>query len=377
MSATLWLVNPDNQRLKKRGWTLVALLILAAGSLVPRSSWAGPCWPAVSASSRDVAGSAWGGTSVWDISSLLGSTTSVTDTMSVNWAGYMACPMVLWYSQGQVYYLSPIGNGFFVKFTDENSGGQQWIKFTSRLDESGRKDINDLDIKSYPVESLMPLGYTLSAELVDESAVNITTPNFGITTTGSFTIPVATAATKSTLKELDAQLAFVSANWSGSNWIAYQYVTVTYKPPITTCTVPDQLLTLPKVSLHDLRNGNSGDTSFSIPVNCSGNVANNATRAVNIRLYSPDIVDGANAIIRNRASTSNGVGFQLFNPTTNVLRFTDVPDSASTSLWAVAKGGALPEGDTMVIGARYKIFNAGNVSGGSVVGTVIAYAEYD
>lgn len=376
MSATLWRVNPDNQRLRKIGWIQAALLLLA-GSLVPRLSWAGSCWPAVSASSQVAASSAWRGTSAWDISSLLGSTTSVTNTMSVNWTGYMACPTVLWYSEGQVYYLSPIGNGFFVRFTDENSGSQQWVKFTSRLDENGRKNIAGLNPISYPVESLIPLGYTLSAELVDGGAINIAMPNIGVTTTGSFTIPVATAATKSTLKELDAQLAFNSAKWPGSNWITYQYVTVTYKPPVTTCSVPDQLLTLPNVSLHDLRNGNSGDTNFSIPVNCSGNVANNATRAVNIRLYSPDIVEGTNAIIRNRASTSNGVGFQLFNPTTNVLRFTDAPDSASTSLWAVAKGGALPEGDTMVIGARYKIFNAGNVSGGSVVGTVIAYAEYD
>lgn len=376
MSAILCHVNPDNQRLKKIGWMQAAFLLLA-GLLVPRLSCAGSCWPAASDSSSGVASSAWGGTSAWDISSLLGLTTSVTDTMSVNWTGYMACPTVLWYSEGQAYYLSPIETGFFVKFTDESSGGQQWVKFTSRLDAKGRQNFAGLKIQSYPVESLMPLGYTLIAELVDEGTINVAMPNIGVTTTGSFTIPVAVAATRSTLKELDAQLAFASGNWPSVNWITYQYVTVTYKPPVTTCTVPDQLLTLPKVSLHDLRNGNSGDTSFSIPVNCSGSIANNATRAVNIRLYSPDIVDGTNTIIRNRASTSNGVGFQLFNSTTNVLRFTDAPDSASTSLWGVAKGGALPGGDTMVIGARYKIFNAENASGGSVVGTVIAYAEYD
>lgn len=141
--------------------------------------------------------------------------------------------------------------------------------------------------------------------------------------------------------------------------------------------IDNPYFTLPSVTLTALRNGENEDRAFDVNIHCGGSLDGYTTRGATVQLYSNDIVDEGDHIIRNGLSSSSGIGFQLISDSADPVRFSSAADKASTALWSMSKGSQLQENAAFSLGARYKIYDDSAASAGSVVGRVIAYIDYD
>lgn len=285
-----------------------------------------------------------------------------TSTFNTDWNGHFTC------SAGSItgttfYYLSGLKGGYPVRFVDTSKGLDQIITFNATPAKTsswfwavGTNNVENTD-------------YTLTATLGNTSSYGV----LATTTTGKVQlIPIALVNNNTALPD------WIRANYLTSSAVkAYTILNVAFNPSVTTCSVDNQNFALPPVTLAALRTGTTNDTNFNFSINCSGQLNKVTTRPVNLRLYSNDIVDENNNVIRNNSSTSKGIGFQLFTSTSGPLRFKSTPDISATSLWSMSKASPLTQSATVEIGARYKIFDNSKASSGSVVGTVIAYFDYD
>lgn len=286
---------------------------------------------------------------------------SFSSNYNTSWDGHLTCDSSI--TGTYLYYLSALKGGYPVRFVDTSKGLDQVITFNATPTKTsswfwlvGANNIENTD-------------YTLTAELGNTSSNAVA----ATTTTGRYPlVTLALANDKNLLPQ------WIRANYLTSKTIkAYSLINVAFSPSVTTCSIDNQSFVLPSVTLAALRTGTSNDTIFNFSINCSGQINQKTTRPVNLRLYSNDIVDATNMVIRNSSSSSEGIGFQLFNASSNPLRFKSTPDISTTSLWSMAKSGPLTQSASVQIGARYKIFNNSKASSGSVVGTVIAYFDYD
>lgn len=307
-----------------------------------------------------------------ELASMLSLTNSYSVTTSTNFSGFrLTCV-----TGGETLnYRNGIEGGYTVKFT---TGDQDtFIKFTASLPVASKKfsAIVTQDYASAEFDSEM----TINAEVVDGANYD------AATTTGNIEIPVlyfisdngsASYPTASSLRGLVPSKAAASAA-SFHDLKGFASFNVIFSPVNTTCVIQNQQFSLPSTTLYTLKSGDFSDTRFAVPVSCSGSINSKATKTFNLRAYSNDIVDNANYIIRNAASTSSGIGFQLFNVAADPLRFSAGYDTSSTSLGSLTQGKDLVGSLTALdIGARYKIYDPARVSPGTVVGTIIIYMEY-
>lgn len=296
------------------------------------------------------------------ISDGFNTTAEYDTTLNTNWSGHLTCTAGSVFGT-TLYYQSALDGGYPVNFIDTSKGLDQVITFYAVPDSTsewywliGENNIGNTS-------------YTLTAKLGNTSSNSVSE----ITSSGSVSL-VTIAFTDS---------SSYTAEWIRSNYTtnsavkAYALVNVTFDPDATTCSISDQSFTLPSVTLAALRAGDNVDTNFNLNIACQGALNSKVTRSADVRLYSNDLVDSNNYIIRNSSSTSSGIGFQLFSNAADPVVFSSSPDSGSTSLWAMTKGSDLQGSDNFTLGARYKIYAPSSTSGGSVVGTVIAYIDYD
>jgi len=308
-----------------------------------------------------------------ELGNMLSLTNSYTVTTNSNFSEFK---LVCTFGGETLNYRNGIEGGYTVKFT---AGDQDYyIKFTASLPIAS-KAFNPLLREEYPAADF-DTDMTITAELTEGTAYD------AATTTGNFEVPVlyflsnkfSTAyPTASALRGLVSTKA-VAAAMSREDLKGFSSINVSFTPVSTTCSIQNQQFTLPSTTLFTLRSGDYSDTRFSIPLSCSGSLNSKATKTFNLRAYSNDIVDSTNYIVRNAASTSTGIGFQLFNDLADPLKFSAGYDSASTSLASMTQGKDLVSSLTSIdIGARYKIFDAEKASPGTVVGTIIIYMEYE
>ncbi|WP_158087464.1 fimbrial protein [Pantoea cypripedii] len=311
--------------------------------------------------------------SATDISDMLSLSSSYSYTQSSNFAGYqLAC----WTGGETLYYRNGIDGGYTVKFTSGDL--DTYIKFTASLSMTS-KSFSGLMGTTYAASDF-DADMTLNAEVVSTTTYDATTSS------SSMEIPVlylltssgnSTYATASALRSFVATSATASAA-SYSNLKGFASMTVNFLPVSTTCTIENLEFSLPSTTVFALKSGEYSDSQFTIPVSCSGSVNSLATKTFNLRAYSNDLVDTSNYIIRNSASTSSGIGFQLFNSSTDPIRMSSTFDSSATSLASMTKGSDLVTSLTSIgIGARYKIYDSSNLSPGTVIGTMVIYMEYE
>lgn len=307
-----------------------------------------------------------------ELASLLSLTNSYSVTSSSDFSGFkLTCV-----TGGETLnYRNGIEGGYTVKFA---TGDQDtFIKFTASLPVAS-KNFGAFITQEY-ASSEFDSEITFTAEVVDG-------PHYDVdTTTGNIEIPVlyfisnngsSAYPTAGALRGL-ASSKSVAASSSYSDLKGFASFNVIFSPVNTTCVIQNQQFSLPSTTLYTLKSGDFSDTHFAVPVSCSGSINSKATKTFNLRAYSNDIVDNANYIIRNAASTSSGIGFQLFNVAADPLRFSAGYDTSSTSLGSLTQGKDLVGSLTALdIGARYKIYDPAHVSPGTVVGTIIIYMEY-
>ncbi|MGK3141406.1 hypothetical protein [Pantoea sp. C2G6] len=308
-----------------------------------------------------------------ELASMLSLTNNYSVTSNTNFSGFkLQCA-----TGGEtLYYRNGIEGGYTVRFTtgDVNT----FIKFTATIPLAS-KNFSAFITTDYPA-SEFNTDITLNAEVVEGTAYD------AAVTTGTAEIPVLyfissngsnTYSTPAALRGLISKKS-AAAGMSYTDLKGFASFNVAFVPVSTTCSIQNQQFTLPSTTLYTIKSGNYSDTHFSIPVSCSGSVNSKATKTFNLRAYSNDIADATNYIIRNSASTSKGIGFQLFNDLSDPLKFSSGYDTASTSLASMTSGKDLVSSLTSIdIGARYKIFDKATASSGTVVGTIIIYMEYE
>lgn len=316
-----------------------------------------------------------------DISNLFDTTNIVFESRSTGWSGEMFC--TLGASLDNVYYYTPMsaGNDYYVHYVDEANDIDQWVKFTVTLDETSRTVSGIAGIHS---SEDYTISYSYSAELIDqEPAVDeefkqtVTSGSYRLATVAMTGIPNSVGSTDSEREESLRQ-AWLNNAWDGSEWIDVQYLTVTFSPPATTCNIQDQNITLPEMSLADLREKQSGEeVEFTLPLTCENTLNGKTSRNIDTWLFSNDVIDGSPYIIRNSTSTSTGVGIVLKDYKGNTISFSTVPSSGSeaTPIYSAKTDDILDS--TIDLYAEYYLYDTTNLSAGTVVATATVYMGYD
>lgn len=344
-------------------------LRLCAGVLLMCSSgsWAGCALKS---------GSTVQATDAINLSDLLTSQDSYTETRAGSWMIPITC-YALFINSNNVHYISPLANGYWIKFSDA-SGTDRWLKLKTSNYLSPENHTNGdwiLNGSTYL--------YTLTVTLLTEDP--------GITDSNYYSIASGNSATVVTMALNNANLDFTgkvptvdevaqvvaAGSWT-NNYLGYQSLTITFNPAETTCQMPDQTITLPSVSLDMLRTGlTDGRTAFTLPVSCSNTLGGVASRSVNARLFSTDLIDSNQQIMRNASSGSSGVGVALTTATGDpVTLSTTAGADGATSLFRLARGAAIVD-PIIELYAAYKIFDASALSPGTVIATATLWFNYD
>ncbi|MEW5288012.1 fimbrial protein [Erwinia papayae] len=321
-------------------------------------------------------GSTMQATDAINLSDLLTSQDSYTETRAGSWMIPITC-YALFINSNNVHYISPLANGYWIKFSDA-SGADRWLKLSTSNYLSPENHTNGdwiLNGSTYL--------YTLTVTLLTEDP--------GITDRNYYTIATGNSATVVTMALNNANLDFTgkvptvdevaqvvaAGSWT-NNYLGYQSLTITFNPAETTCQMPDQTITLPSVSLDMLRTGlTDGRTAFTLPVSCSNTLGGVASRSVNARLSSTDLIDSNQQIMRNASSGSSGVGVALTTATGDpVTLSTTAGADGATSLFSLARGTAIVD-PTIELYAAYKIFDAAALSPGTVIATATLWFDYD
>jgi len=308
-----------------------------------------------------------------NLSGLLTAQDSHSETRTATWSVPVTCYLI--FNSNAVHFVSPIQNGFWVKFVNA-AGTARWIKlqtsgFIEKIDyENGDRTLQGSDFS-----------YQLTATLLDSDPGVTDSKFYKVTDAGSAEIVTmvmhnANFIGSTPTVEQAAEVA-ASGNWN-NDYLGYQSLTVTFNPAETTCEMPDQQVTLPRVSLNMLRNGIATDsTSFTLPISCSATLAGGATRSVNAWLYSADLVENSQQIMRNSRSSSQGVGIVLSDSAGKAVSLSGgTAAGEATSLLSITKGADI-HASAINLNAAYKVFDPANLSPGSVVATATIYFDYD
>ncbi|MFC0139731.1 fimbrial protein [Erwinia mallotivora] len=312
-----------------------------------------------------------------NLSDLLTSQDSYTETRAGSWVIPVTC-FALLINSNNVHYISPLANGYWIKFSDA-AGTDRWLKL---------KTSNYLSPENYTNGDWVLNGatylYTLTVTLLTEDP-RITDSNYYTIASGNSATVVTMAQHNAHLTDLTGKVPTVdevaqvvaAGSWS-NNYLGYQSLTITFNPAETTCQMPDQTITLPSVSLNMLRTGLSdGRTAFTLPVSCSNTLAGVASRSVNARLSSTDLIGGNQQIMRNASSGSSGVGVALTTATGDPVTLSTTASAVgATSLFSLARGAAIVD-PAIELYAAYKIFDAAALSPGTVIATATLWFDYD
>lgn len=309
-----------------------------------------------------------------DISTLLTTRSSYAETRTGSWQIPVSCFAIT--DSNIVHFVSPIKNGFYVKFTN-TAGAARWIKFqTSDYEDSVDYVNGNVTLSGDDVS------YTLTATLLAADPGITDRKYYEVTENGSATIvPMVlhNANIFGTTPSEDTAAGVVASGSWNNDYLGYQSLTVTFKPQETTCEMPNQTVTMPRVSLTDLRDGrDDGRTAVELPVSCSNTLAGVATRAINAWLTSADLVDSNKQIMRNSASSSSGVGIVLSTSDALPITLSDSTTSGSgaTSLLTIASGEEM-NNSAINFNAAYKIYDPNHLRLGTVVATATLYFNYD
>ncbi len=309
-----------------------------------------------------------------DLSSLFTTTDTATESRSTFANISLNCSTLV-VGSSSVNYISPMANGYWVEYISP-AGISRWVKFVVS-DFISRQEYGPGNQTSTAVS------YTLTATLLPRApgAVNA---NFSqSTTTGVATLtPLVLENTNwgifVQIPTVDQVAAIVASKAWTSKYLAYNELTVTFNPPETTCDMPDQNVHLPKVSLSDLKLGmDTGSTPVQLPVTCSNTLVNASTRGISAWLYSADIVDSNNLVMRNGSSTSSGIGIALKNSAgSDISLSAATTQNTATSILNIVRGG---DSSNVVIdiNAFYKIFDTQTASAGTVIATAMLYFNYE
>ncbi|WP_158784666.1 fimbrial protein [Pantoea sp. BAV 3049] len=309
-----------------------------------------------------------------DISTLLNTQSSYAETRTGTWTIPVGC-FALTFSNA-VHFVSPIKNGFYVKFINV-AGAARWVKFQT----SGYTDVVNYGNGDTTLSG-GNLSYTLTATLLPADPGVTDSKYYTVTQSGSASIVTMVLHNANifgaTPSEDTAAGVVASGSWN-NDYLGYQSLTVTFNPKETTCEMPDQTVTMPRVSLTDLRDGRDvGRTAVELPVSCSNTLAGVATRAVNAWLTSADLVDSNKQIMRNNASSSSGVGIVLSTSAALPITLSDSTASGTgaTSLLTISSGAGI-NNSAINLNAAYKIYDQSNLRPGTVVATATLYFDYD
>ncbi|RRZ92975.1 fimbrial protein [Erwinia sp. 198] len=308
-----------------------------------------------------------------NLSALLTMQDSHSETRTATWSVPVGCFAVT--NSNAVHYVSPVQNGFWVKFVNA-AGAARWIK----IQASGFTDLINYENGDRTLEG-SAFSYQLTATLLDSDPGVTDSKYYKVVENGSVdivTMVMHNANIFGSTPTVDqaAEVA-ASGNWN-NDYLGYQSLTVTFSPAETTCEMPDQQVVLPRVSLNLLRSGIATDrTSFTLPVNCSATLAGGATRSVNAWLYSADLLENSQRIMRNGSSSSQGVGIVLSDSAGKAVSLSGgTAAGEATSLLSIAKGADI-HASAINLNAAYKVFDPANLSPGSVVATATIYFDYD
>lgn len=324
-----------------------------------------------------ISGSTVQATDTLNLSDLLTSQDTHSETRAATWQAPVNCYVFILKSNN-VHYISPLAQGYWIRFTD-SAGSDRWIKlqtsdYTSmETYKNGRVVLNGADYS-----------YVLTATLLNGDP-GVTDTNYYTIASGGIATIVPMVIHNANLVGLTGQVptmdevarVVASGNWN-NDYLGYQSLTVTFNPAQTTCHMPDQTVMLPRVSLNLLGQGfEDGSTAFTLPVSCANTLAGGATRPVNAWLSSADLVNGNQYIMRNGVSGSSGVGIALTTDSGSPVMLADPGNAArATSLLTLARGDVIT--DTAIeMHASYKIFDAASLSPGSVIATATLWFDYD
>ncbi|MGE9550748.1 fimbrial protein [Erwinia amylovora] len=351
----------------------IAALLLLSGMMFA------PVW--VQAACNLKSGGTVKGSDSIDLSQMFISSGNISESRSATWSVPLTCYALL---ANYVNFVTPFpSSGYVVRF-DNAAGNSRWVKFTV-TNFASEANMGGGLLPVYPTLNGSTLSYTLAATLLTTNPGVTDANNYQVVQGGTATLVpmVVTNINHGSLASIptSAQAAAVvaSGSWNSSLYLAYQSLTVTFNPKETTCDMPDQTVTMPRVSLANLRDGSDdGHTSFQLPVSCSNTLAGLATRSVNAWLFSSDLVDSNKQIMRNSSSSSSGVGITLTTSSANPVTFSDSTSAGTgaTSLMNIVSGGKV-SGSTATLNAAYKIFDQSNLRPGSVVATATLYFNYD
>lgn len=309
-----------------------------------------------------------------DISTLLTTQSSYAETRTGTWQIPVGC-FALTFSNA-VHFVSPIKNGFYVKFTNV-AGATRWIKFQT----SGYTDVVNYGNGDTTLSG-GNLSYTLTATLLAADPGITDSKYYTVTESGTATIvPMVlhNANIFGATPSVDTAAGVVASGSWNNDYLGYQSLTVTFKPQETTCEMPNQTVTLPRVSLTDLQDGrDDGRTAVELPISCSNTLAGVTTRAVSAWLTSTDLVDSNRQIMRNSSSSSSGVGIVLSTSAALPVTLSDSTTSGSgaTSLLTISSGTGLKD-SAINLSAAYKLYDKSSFRPGTVVATATLYFNYD
>ncbi|WP_380181132.1 fimbrial protein [Kalamiella sp. sgz302252] len=333
-----------------------------AGMLLLHSS---ACWAGCSL----ISGSTVEATDTVDITELLTMQSSAAKRSAGTWEIPVNCWAVI--PPNEVNFISPLGNGYWVNFINA-AGVSRWVKF--QVSEFLSKlSYNNAS----PVLRGEDIAYTLTASLADGEP-NVTDGNYyQVTHSNSVSlIPMVIYSTNrlGSVPDIDKVAAVAASGSWDSSYLGYQSLRVTFNPAETTCEMPNQQVTLPRIPLSALREGQeNGSTPFELPITCLNTLAGGATRSLSAWLSSADVIDDNRQIMRNSSSTSSGIGFILSDSRDQPLT---LDDSEASKVLEIASGGDINVAPP-ALKVAYKIYDPATLSPGSVVATATLYFNYD
>lgn len=276
---------------------------------------------------------------------------------------------------GNIYHVSPtnlIAGGLYLHFIDTANKVDDWLLVKSvptSSSSSGTTIVGIFDVNKMNVRYTLTISYVGQLSAIPDEYIE--------TTSSSVTIPTMVITSEKRTSQ-EAFTAWKTNTWGSKQWLAYEELTIVYQPVMTTCEVPDQIITLDKTSIDNIRNGTSPKTPFVLNFSCRGGVNQIALNDIDAWLYSADSVNDSNTILRNSASTSHGIGINLFDESGKKIVVSDSLTSIGEAdrILDIDEDDIFSDTENVSIYAGYSIYES-NPQPGSVEATATVIINYD
>ncbi len=300
--------------------------------------------------------------------------TSASFVYRAQFNGYGWCEKI---GSNPIYYINPLSlanSGLYLHFIDKTSGVDEWVLVESQLLNSSGT-VSTLAGSFSINSSVANVNYRLTFRYLGKLPI---APSYSLETSNNkLVIPTVMLASEQH-GSLDAYQSWSTGNWGTKKWLAYEELTVVYQPTATTCNVPGQTITLDRTSIESIRNGTSPKTPFVLSFNCRGGANHTALNDINAWLYSGDIVNDNQTVLRSTTSSSTGVGINLLNASGHPIKLSNSRTAVNDAdlVLDIDEDDIFSDVEQVSIYAAYAIYDA-KPQQGSVEATATVMINYD